>query len=70
MPSTKEGRMPFMNSHVNTAALRKAIKDFSFHSMPSSGNRSAPCTVGDIRKVVDNTAKLMTAFVDELESSM
>lgn len=54
-------------SNVDTQKLRRLIKDFKFHTRPSNGMSTAPCTVQDINKVIDNVAKVLTAFVDELE---
>lgn len=48
-------------------ALKKAVSWFSFHSRPSSGDYSAPCTVGDLNKVIDNLAKTLNVFISELE---
>lgn len=58
-----------MSTPINTDLLRKAIHNFKFHSTPSNGDHSAPCSVRDIHKVVNNMAQLMNTFVDELESS-
>jgi hypothetical protein len=58
-----------MSSSVNTNNLRKAIRDFQFYSTPSKANHSEPCTVGDIHKVINNMAKLMNTFVNEIEKS-
>ena len=53
---------------IDTAKLRKLIKNFKFYS-PPGGLQSNPCTVGDINKVIDNIAKVLNGFVDELEES-
>lgn len=52
---------------ADTQAMRQAIKHFKFYASPSSGNSSEPATVGDINKLIQQTAKLMEAFVDALE---
>lgn len=52
---------------ADTQAMLQAIKHFKFHATPSSGNYSDPATVGDINKLIQQTAKLMEAFVDALE---
>ena len=52
---------------ADTKAMRQAIKSYKFYAPPASGNYSAPATVGDINKLIQQTAKLMEAFVDALE---
>lgn len=47
--------------------LRNLVYHFSFYSKPSNGSHSAPCTVGDLNKVIKNTSDLLYAFIDELE---
>lgn len=47
--------------------MRQAIKNYKFYAPPASGNHSDPATVGDINKLIQQTAKLMEAFVDALE---
>lgn len=54
---------------IDTARLRKLIKNFKFYSGPNDTVQSNPCTVSDIRKVIDNVAKVLNGFVDELEES-
>lgn len=54
---------------MDTARLRKLVRDFAFYSKPSNGDSSAPCTVGDINKVIANTAKVLNAIIVELEES-
>ena len=54
---------------IDTAKLRKAVKHFEFYSRPSNADRSIPCTVGDLRDVIDGIAKLMKTFIDEIEDS-
>lgn len=56
-------------NQIDTAKLRKLIKDFKFYSTPSNAMQSNPCTVRDIQKVIDNIAKVLNGFVDELEAS-
>ena len=56
-------------SQIDTAKLRKLIKDFKFYSAPSDGVQSNPCTIRDIHNVIDNVAKVLNGFVDELEQS-
>ena len=57
------------NIQIDTAKLRKLVNEFKFHSMPNDGIQSNPCTVGDIQKVINNIAKVLNGFVDELEQS-
>jgi hypothetical protein len=52
---------------ADTEKLRKAIEHFKFSSRPSNGDKSSPCTVGDIEKVVNNISKVLQKFVEELE---
>ncbi len=54
-------------SHIDTSTLQKAINHFKYVSNPSNGNSSEPCNIGDIRKVVNEMAKLMETFVKEIE---
>ena len=54
---------------INTAKLRKLIRNFKFYSAPNDGLQSNPCTIRDINKVIDNVAKVLNGFVDELEES-
>lgn len=56
-------------SKIDTAKLRALIRNFRFHTTPSDAVLSHPCTVQDIRNVIDNVSKLLNAFVDELENS-
>ena len=52
----------------NTSKLRNLVYQFSFRSKPSSGSHSAPCTVGDLNKMIKNVSDLFYAFIDELEN--
>jgi len=54
---------------INTAKLRKLIRDFKYSSAPSNGLQSNPCTIGDINNLIDNIAKVLNGFVNELEES-
>lgn len=54
-------------NRIDTARLRKLIDNFKFHSHPSDGVQSNPCTIADINKVIDNLAKVLNGFVDELD---
>lgn len=53
----------------DTAKLHKLVSKFESDSRPRNADRSAPCTVGDIKNVVENLAKVLNAFVDEMEDS-
>lgn len=52
---------------LDTNKLRDMVYRFSFYSGPSSGVQSNPCTVGDLKKVVEDISDLLYAFIDELE---
>lgn len=54
---------------VDTEKLRQMLNQYVFTSKPSSGNYSAPCTVGDLNRVVTNTARLLAALIAEIEQS-
>lgn len=54
-------------NQIDTAKLRKLISNFEFYTPPSDGVQSNPCTIGDIKKVIKNVAKVLNGFVDELE---
>ena len=52
---------------VDVNTLKRAVQQYKFHSRPSSANQSTVATVGDINRLIDQTAKLMDQFVAELE---
>lgn len=52
---------------IDTQKLRKAIQRFEFDAGPNNGDRSAPATVGDIKKLQKRIAEVLSVFVDELE---
>lgn len=54
----------------NLSNLREQIEKFAFYSKPSNANSSAPCTVGDINKVIKNLTELLNSFADELEEDI
>ncbi len=58
-----------MSTSIDTNALKVAINVFKLNSKPINGDSSAPCTVGDIKKVVNNMADLMATFVNEIENT-
>lgn len=53
---------------IDTAKLRKLVKDFKFYSSPNAGVQSDSCTISDINKVINNVAKMLNGFIDELEA--
>lgn len=61
--------MKGLNKMVDTDNLKKAVKHFQFYSKPSSGTSDTPATVGDINKLIKNTANLFNAFIEELEQA-
>lgn len=54
---------------VDTERLRRMIKDFAFHSRPTSATGSTPCTVQDLNRVIDNLQKVLYAMVSEMEEN-
>lgn len=52
---------------VDADKLRNAIKHFVFVAEPSNRNLDRPCTASELEKAIHEVAKLMNAFVDELE---
>lgn len=52
---------------ADTEKLRQLIRNFEFHSSPTSANSGTPATVGDIKKLIHNTAAVLYSFVEELE---
>lgn len=54
---------------MDTEKLRNLVRNFQFYSKPSNGDSSAPCTVGDINKMISNLAKTLNGFIDELEQA-
>ena len=54
--------------NIDTEKMRKIVSSFQFYSGPSDGNSSAVATVGDVNKVIQHVAKMMTAFINELEN--
>lgn len=41
-----------------------AIRHFRFSASPSNSDSSAPATVGDIKRLIDEVAKLAEAIAD------
>lgn len=56
--------------NIDVDSLRKAISHFKFYSGPSNASGNAPCTVSDIKNVIDGTAKLFEAFLKEIENNL
>lgn len=48
--------------------IQKAVEHFKFYAKPSNANRSAPATVGDIHKLIEQTEKLINEVVTSLKS--
>lgn len=65
----RRNKINMEKKQIDTDRLRKSVRNFQFYSTPSNGTQSAPCTVGDIHKLIDNIAKVLNVFVDELEES-
>jgi len=43
------------------------VENFVTDSQPSCLNKVAPCTVGDMNRMVKNLARVLDAFVDEMQ---
>ena len=52
---------------MNYDSLRQMIQTLVANSQPSSANDAVPCTVEDMKKLVNNTAFVLNAIVDELQ---
>lgn len=50
-----------------TQYLRGLLEDYVRCTMPSNPNSSAPCSVADARKIVQNTADVLDKFIVKLE---
>lgn len=55
--------------NIDTEELRRAVYEFQFYSRPSSATGSDPATVKDINNVINNVAKLLNTFIQELEQA-
>ncbi len=53
---------------MNYDGLRQMIQSFVADSQPSCLNEAAPCTVGDMKQMEENLARVLDAFVDEMQS--
>lgn len=52
---------------VDTEKLRQLVYKFKFQCHSIHGDQSIPCTVKEMNDLVDNIAKLLNSFIDELE---
>ena len=53
---------------ADTKKLRAAVKHFSFAAWPSATVDSEPCSIRDLKTVIEQTEKVLNAFIRELES--
>lgn len=53
---------------VDTDKLRKAVDSFAFSAKPSNRNLNRPCTAEELEKAINEIAKLMNKFINELEN--
>lgn len=52
---------------MDSNAIRAAIQKFTFEAAPSSGDSSAPATVGDIKKLIAKIAELSEVIADSAD---
>ena len=50
-----------------TQHLRELLAEYVQNTMPANSDSSAPCSVSDARKIVQNTANLLNEFIVKLE---
>ena len=50
-----------------TQYLRELLANYVQNTMPSNADSSAPCSVSDARKIVQNTANILNEFIVKLE---
>lgn len=55
--------------NIDTKRLYDAVENFRFYGGPSNSSGSAPATVKDINNVINNVAKLLNTFIQELEQA-
>lgn len=55
--------------NIDTEKLRRAVYEFQFYSRPSNATGSDPATVKDINNVINNVAKLLNTFIQEIEQA-
>ena len=53
---------------MDRQTMLDAIKHYKHEADPHNPHSSDPATIKDIKKVIDETAKLMTRLVDQLNS--
>lgn len=54
---------------IDTETLRQAIRHFERRSRPSNATHGVPATVDDVNRVIDEVAKVLNTFVQELEKT-
>lgn len=52
---------------MHSENIYDAIRHFKFSASPSNSDSSAPATVGDIKKLIDEIAKLAEAIAESKE---
>ena len=50
-----------------TQYLRELLAEYAQSTMPMNPDSSAPCSVADARKIVQNTANILNEFIVKLE---
>ena len=50
-----------------TQYLRELLANYVQNTMPSNSDYSAPCSVSDVLKIVQNTANILNEFIVKLE---
>ena len=53
---------------ADTEKLRAAVKHFAFAARPRGTVDSEPCSVGDLKAVIEQIEKVLNTFIHELES--
>lgn len=52
---------------MHSENIYDAIRHFKFSASPSNSDSSAPATVGDIKKLIDEIAKLAESIAESKE---
>ena len=52
---------------ADVSRLRNLLDDFVTNSIPLNANNSAPCTVGELKKVIVNLESLLMEFIKEMD---
>ena len=47
--------------------IERAIEHFNFSARPTNGSSSAPATVGDINRLINEVVKLASVIANSLE---